>query len=460
MDDRKQLLERIRSLEAMVAELRQDLAERAARIAELEEELKRRDKNYRPKQNTKPKGKPKEKDGRRLPNRKHPGAERPAPVPDENTIHHDVYPESCEFCDCKDLSPTGVYEDHYVEDIPEPKPELHCFRRHVCRCEACDRSCQGRGDMELPGAHIGPRARWFACYARAHLGISLGKTADVLWEFFGLDESRAAALGHLRWGASICAPVVQELLKLLRESPVVHADETGWRINGKNVWAWCFANPRLAVFLIDHHRSRAVLFRALGDTLPGVLVSDFYAVYDGMKCLKQRCLPHLLRELHRLREVLPAASVSSYIQPVMDLLKDAIALGKRREEMKGPVYAAARRAIFDRLDHLILEKHPRQADCRRIQKRLFKYCNQLFTFLNLAYVPSDNSLGERDIRSVAATRSDGGTNRTDWGAHAFATIKSVIRTCQKNGIRFLDYAMSLLEAHLAGTTLPMPLNSS
>lgn len=42
MDDHKQLLDRLAALEREVAELRQLLAERDARIAELEEELRRR----------------------------------------------------------------------------------------------------------------------------------------------------------------------------------------------------------------------------------------------------------------------------------------------------------------------------------------------------------------------------------------------------------------------------------
>lgn len=97
---------------------------------------------------------------------------------------------------------------------------------------------------------------------------------------------------------------MEQLLKLLRESPVVHADETGWRINGKNVWAWCFSNPKLAVFLIEQRRNAKVVRRALGDSLPGVLVTDFYAAYHRICCLKQRGLVHLLRDLYGLRETL------------------------------------------------------------------------------------------------------------------------------------------------------------
>jgi hypothetical protein len=465
MDDLEQLLNRLAALEREAAELRrllaerdQLLAERDARIAELEEELRRRGKNYRPKPNTPPQKKT--VDRRKREHRRHGGFFRAAPQPAEVTHHHDVYPDSCPHCHSQKLESTGQYDDHLQVDIPEPKVEVHRFRRHRMQCQECGGTCQGRGDLELPGAHLGPRVRLLAAYARGHLGISLGKTASLLSEWFGIQESRAGVLGHVKWAGKLCAPVVQKLLEILRTSPVVFADETGWRIDGKNVWAWCFGNPRLAVYLIDQHRNRAVLTGALGNSLPGVLVSDFYAVYDGLDCLKQRCLPHLLRELHRLRETLPARSVSHFIQPVMDLLQDAIELGKQRNQLPAEAFSTARRSLTERLDELILEKRLTQADCQRIQKRLLKHCDQLFTFLDQAGVPSDNSACERDIRSVAATRNDGGVNRTHWGAKAFANIKSVVRTCQKQGLRFVDYGLSLVRHTLNGEVLPLPLSNT
>ena len=455
MDGQERLLTRLGALEREVAELRQTVAERDARIAELEEELRRRDKNYRPKPSAPPRNK--SADRRKKGLRRHGGFFRALPKSAEVTHHHDVYVDACPHCDGRDLKATRQYDDHLQLDIPEPKIEVHRFRRHVMRCLDCGGVCQGRGDLELPGAHIGPRARLLAAYARGHLGISLGKTTALFSEWFGLNESRAGVLGHVKWAGKLCAPVVRKLLVILRQSPVVFADETGWRINGKNVWAWCFGNPQLAVYLIDQRRNRAVLTRTLGNSLPGVLVSDFYAVYDGIDCLKQRCLPHLLRELHRLREALPARSVSYFIQPLMDLLQDAIALGKQRGQLGAKAYAAARRSMHDRLDALILRKNPRQADCVRIWKRLAKHCDELFTFLDHDDVPSDNSACERDIRSVAAARSDGGVNRTAWGATAFANIKSVVRTCQKQGTRFLEYGLTLVQATLLGDAPPLPL---
>lgn len=451
MDDPRDL--RIAELEAENAELRR-------RIAQLEHQVqtflqrRKRTKQQRPPRHGTP------EDKRRQEHRKHPGVFRPEPPPGTVFIEHEVHPQQCPYCGGSELEPTDQFEDHLVADVPEPKLEWHRYRRHVHRCRGCERTCQGRGDLELPGAHIGPRTRLLACYARAHLGISLGKTRDLLHDFFALTVSRAGLLGHLRWGGTLFEPVVDELLERLRQSPVVQGDETGWRINGQSAWAWCFCDPHLAIFLIDQHRSRAVILRVLGESFAGTLVSDFYAAYNGLACPKQRCLVHLLRELAKLREELPAASVRAFIQPLITLLQDAIQLGKERAAMPKGAFAAARQNIQDRFDDLLLNCHSQNRECVRIWKRLFNHCDELFTFLHDPRVPADNNGCERDIRSLAAARNDGGVHRAEWSAAAFARIKSVIVTSLKNGVRFINYGLEVVRAQLQGDPVPLPITQA
>lgn len=457
MDDRREheLLKRIEALEAMVIELQARNAELMARNADLEQELRRRGKNYRPKPNgqSKPTGQP---DRRTKPHRKHGGVFRTAPKVDEQTIEYQVHAETCPHCGSCDLTPTGQHQDHLIEEIPPPRVEVHRYRRHEYQCRQCQQTLLGRGEGELPRAALGPRARLVAGYARAHLGISLGKTADLLSTLFGLSVSRAGLLGHVRWTGKLCAPVVQRFLTLLRQAAVVHADETGWRINGKNVWAWCFSNSQLAVFLIDEHRSGQVIVDALGDSLPGVLVSDFYAAYNRLCCRKQRCLTHLLRELHSLREELKPTFVTRHIEPLIELFQDAFAVARRRDAMSAAELAVAKREFLDRLDDRLYCRS-KDPDCERIYARLERHREELFTFLDNVRVPPDNNAAERDIRSVAAARADGGVNRSAWGATAFANVKSVVRTCQKNGRNFLGYGLELCSAVLSGAPPPLPL---
>jgi len=460
MDVRK-LQDRIETLEREKACLQQRLDEALARVEELEKELRRRSKNYRPKPNRKAKAGT-QSDRRKRPHRRHGGHFREtdfSKVPEDEIIHHDVYADHCPYCGCPDLETTGEFDDHYQEDIPEPKVEIHRYRRHQCRCRRCQQVCQGRGDLELPGSHIGPRARLLVCYARAELGISLGKTTELLAQWWQLPLSRAGALGHLRWGGQLFAPVVQGFLELLRQSGVVHGDETGWRINGRNVWAWCLANPQISLYLIDHRRSSQVLIEALGESLPGVLVSDFYAAYNCIDARKQRCLPHLLRELHKLREELSPHCVRRFIQPVIELFQDAIALGHRREELSARVFSRKRTAIHKRFEEL-LDTRLQNKECLRIWSRLLKHEDELFTFLDDPAVPSDNNHAEREIRGLVAARQDGGTNRQSWSAGAFACIKTVTRTCRKNGRRFLEYGLSVIRAISSGRPAPLPFDTS
>jgi len=461
MEDVVALREQVAALSRRMPELERQLASRDARIAELEAELERlRRKGYKPQPNHKSPPKTKRQDRRAKRHRQHPGVFRQPPkleeLPPEQVQLHDVQLTQCPCCGSGRLAATGEFEDHTVVDIPEPRPEYHRYRRHEFECQDCGRKSQGRGDLELPGSHVGPRARLLNVYARAHLGISLGKSCDLLEQWWGIPLSRAGALGHLAWGGKLLDPVVTRLLELLRQDTLIHADETGWRINGQNVWAWCFANPRIAVYLIRHSRGSQVLLDALGSSLPGVLVCDFYASYNCLDAKKQRCLVHLLRELHGLRERVPAKCVRKHLEPMSTLFQDAIDLAKRRERLLPATYDRQCDAIYQR--YAVLATAPStNADVLRIQKRLEKYADEMFTFLELPHVPPDNTPAERDIRSVAAARADGGVNRTDWGAKAFAHAKSVIRTCQKQGRNFLQYGLQVVRALSSGQPPPLPL---
>jgi hypothetical protein len=456
MDDRQLLLEQLATLQVAYAHLQAENAQLRKQLEQVQHQLQTILQRRKKTRGTADPQKSKT-DRRRKGQRKHPGTTRPEPPPGTVFIEHTVIPEQCPHCGSHDLTPTGEVTEHTCADIPEPKIEWHRYRHPIHQCRQCQRTCAGQGELELPGAHLGPRARLLTCYARAHLGISLGKTQHLLHDYFGLEVSRAGLLGHLHWGGALFAPVVEELWEMLRKSPVVHGDETGWRIDGQPAWAWCFCDPNMALFLIDRHRNRQVLIDALGTTFSGTLVSDFYAVYNGLDCPKQRCLVHLLRELHKLREALPGPSVRAFIQPLISLFQDAIQLGKERATLDAETFARRRRSILDRFDDVLLGTQTQNPDCRRIGKRLFRHCDELFSFLDDPKVPPDNNRCERDIRGLAAARNDGGTHRSEASAGAFARIKSVIATGMKNGMRFLQYGVEVVRAKLKDARLPLPL---
>lgn len=60
----------------------------------------------------------------------------------------------------------------------------------------------------------------------------------------------------------------------IRHSAVLHADETGWRINGVTFWLWAFATRQYCYYLIDRRRGAAVVKQVLGTLFPGILITD------------------------------------------------------------------------------------------------------------------------------------------------------------------------------------------
>ena len=156
-----------------------------------------------------------------------------------------------------------------------------------------------------------------------------------------LELSLGAIVGAVHQVAQKAQPAVTEIRDRIRASPVVHADETGWREDGVNGYVWTFSTPTERYFL-RRGRNKEVVDEALGDSFDGVLVSDFYAAYHHYPGLKQRCWVHLLRDIHDLKILYPQDQ---------ELARWAAAVHR--------IYLAAE--TFD---------HPQALDRRRVQQGL------------------------------------------------------------------------------------------
>ena len=61
--------------------------------------------------------------------------------------------------------------------------------------------------------------------------------------------SVGAIVGAVHQVARQAQPAVDRILERIRGSPVVHADETGWREDGANGYVWTFSTPAQRYFL-------------------------------------------------------------------------------------------------------------------------------------------------------------------------------------------------------------------
>jgi hypothetical protein len=95
-------------------------------------------------------------------------------------------------------------------------------------------------------------------------------------------------------------PLMEALKEAYRTAPVKHADETGWRNDGQNGYAWLFCTVTLGIFLFKNTRSSSVPNGIFGsECLPGVLVVDRYNGYNKLPLKIQYCCSGMWRNRQR-----------------------------------------------------------------------------------------------------------------------------------------------------------------
>ena len=213
--------------------------------------------------------------------------------------------------------------------------------------------------------------------------------------------SVGAIVSSIHRTAQRAQPAVAAILDRIRASPVVHADETGWRQNGNNGYVWTFSTLTERYFL-RRGRGKAVMDEALTDSFSGVLVSDFYAAYHHYDGPKQRCWAHLLRDIHDL--------VALYLKDA-PLARWAAAVHRLYEEAKAFSHPQAQRRRVAQLAwerRLLAICRPFLADPSAVQGKLYRrierFIKELFVFVAEPAAPSDNNAAERSRRHLVVSR--------------------------------------------------------
>lgn len=255
-----------------------------------------------------------------------------------------------------------------------------------------------------------------AYLAHVHeLAVSTGEIVEVLHR-----------LEHHTRGA------VETLKEQVRASALVHADETGWREDGRNGYVWSVSTPEgLRYFEYHHSRAGQVIQDLLGDDFKGVLVCDFYGGYNDLACPHQRCWVHLLRDVHELKQLHPnEADVQAWCEALITLYRAAISRKGVGESAYEELLAQAR-ALAEQ--YASRKAHP----CRALAKRLLRHQDELFQFVQRPNVPADNNLAERSIRPLVVTRKVSGGSRSPKGSTTRMGLASLFATWQAQGLHVL-----------------------
>lgn len=125
-------------------------------------------------------------------------------------------------------------EEHTREDIILPKVEVTLYRKHRYYCKGCKKVILPEGKNEIPAGRAGPRAKAFAAFLRYGIKISKRDVSALFRKAFNLDISSSSIDSFMDQLKKEAKHIYNELLASLKESPFIHADETGWRLDGEN----------------------------------------------------------------------------------------------------------------------------------------------------------------------------------------------------------------------------------
>ncbi len=326
---------------------------------------------------------------------------------------------------------------HFQIDLPEPgRAIVTKFVIGSSYCKGC-RKYHSASEGRISHCLYGARFHATISYWKFELGLTLGKIRKLLKDQYNLDVSTGQLSEVLSRSAEKFSDSYKDLKTSLKEQSHLHADETGWRVDGDNSWLWSFSSDDVSVYTIEQSRSQKVVEDVLGKSFEGVLTTDFYGAYNAIECAKQKCWAHLLRDLHELKKKCPKSLEIIYFS---SRLKSFFERGKKLREAQ-----AEGRDIEFRLKRLQGDmerfafrkfRHPR---IKVLAKRLIKYRGELYTFIEKNLEPTNNN-AEREIRPAVLMRKTSYGNRSDRGAENQAILMTHLQTCRKRGQSFVGFA--------------------
>jgi transposase len=371
---------------------------------------------------TKPKAKP------------HAGSHRPLhPNP---VRRRDVLADRCEHCraDVSAVPQAAVHAYDRIE-IPEIVPDVTRVTLHGGLCPCCRRRFRAAAPAGLaPGSPFGPNLRAFVLYLRFAQAIPFERLARLMSDLLGLEISEGALANMLEASGGAFARQTNLIRDRLLSGTILQSDETSARVGKKTWWTWVFHNGDSACFLIRPSRGRAVVGEFLGAVRPDFWVSDRLGAQMGWARIDhQACLAHLLRDI---QYAIDAGDVS-FAPGIKNLLKQAIAIGHRRDRLADSTLAAYAAKLEAKLDRL-LQIEPANRQGRKLLQTIKKYRQNLFVFVTNRAVPPTNNGSEQALRPCVIFRKITNCFRSHWGAKLYADVRSILETARRRGIPILQ----------------------
>ncbi len=341
-------------------------------------------------------------------------------------------------------APVLDYERRQVFDLPPMRLEVteHQAEIKCCPISGLNVRAAFPSGVDAP-VQYGPHFRGFTIYFSNEQLLPFDRLRKTCRDLFGQPLSLATLTQTNARAYEALAPVEAAIIRGLIAAPVLHADESGLRVEGKLHWLHV-ASTALLTFFGVHGNRGAEAMDALG-VLPHCLswlIHDFWKPYLKYNALHALCNQHLLRELKFLFEQCGEIWADQLSRFLLDWKNDPRTRDGLEEEVFGKAHRQYQCIVrMGRADHprrLPGQGRSKQDKATNLLNRLEDYDLCILAFLLDPNVPFTNNQGEQDIRMIKVKQKISGGFRTLEGAQCFARIRSYLSTCRKQGLNLWD----------------------
>lgn len=468
MDQNEKLMAQNKELTETVAELTVKVDELTKKIVELTEQKNKNSSNS---------SKPPSSDGLKRKNRSlrgktdknqggqegHQGHGLELTGEPDKTVN--VIPERCQHCPhwekCKGKLCPG--EKRYVVDVKiEQTLTEYCSMKIQCPMD----NSQLKGDFpENVNGYIsyGSNISSFLVALNTVGTVSTDRVKEIAGSILNLPISKGTIVSMVSRFSEKIQPVLTVIRERILGSPVVNADETGTRVDGKTQWVHCTVTPLYTLLGFSQKRGSKGM-KGLG-VLPffkGILQHDCWASYWKFDVEHAICCAHLLRELNGILENHPEQKWAEHFKILllnMKKTKDVCisngetCANRHYLEMYSKQYDDILKEAYEINPLPIAEKskkrgRPKKGKILALIERLNKYKGEVCLFFTNFRVEFDNNQAERDLRMIKVKTKVSGCFRSEEGIRDYLDAMSYIGTAKKHGKNAFQAILNVFENNL------------
>lgn len=345
--------------------------------------------------------------------------------------------------------PVLSHQRQQVWEIVPARLKVTEHRLARLRCPGCGKTSQAEFSGSVrSGVQYGPGVKAHVLYLHQYQLLPYQRTSEALRDLFGCQLSAGTVANIVRECADELVATEVKIKRSLRRSPVIHADETGLRINKRLGYVHVTSTASLTHYAAAAHRGQSAIDEI--NVLPryrGTVVHDGWLAYKSYtRCRHALCGVHLLRELTYFEEL--SAETKTWAAALKELLLEMKGAVERVRGEGGQSLPEDQLATLTAsYDRLIAEgqKAPQPSDvpvqvmkqARNLMLRFERRREEVLLFLTDFAVPFENNQAERDLRMIKLQQKTSGCFRTEVGAQRFCRIRSYLSTARKQGQRVL-----------------------